>query len=170
MSRFTPNLRAMPLHDQIALGSGVLVFVASFFPWHGAKITDALSLGVSGGSTTDAWHGLAAFGLILSLLALVVTAAELLASDGLPALPISYAIIAAGFACLGALFVVIKTVDLPTAGGPGFSVGLRWGGWALIVLIVAQAVISVLRVVHAGDSKTGVPSAPPEASSEVPSV
>jgi Family of unknown function (DUF5336) len=151
-----PDFKAMARHDQIALGSGALVFIASFLPWYGVKFKGSLAGFAVGNTTTDAWHGLAAFGLILSLLALAVTAAELLAKDSLPELPVSYPIVAAGLASLGALFVVIKSFDLPGGSGPGFSVGLRWGGYILIILILVQAVISVMRVVHSGGK-----SAPP---------
>jgi hypothetical protein len=162
MSSSTPDFKAMPRHDQLILGCGVLVFIASFLPWYGVKFKGFG--GFSGGSsTTDAWHGLAAFGLVLLLASLIVTAAEIFAKDSLPAAPVSYAIIAAGLACLGALFVIIKSFDLPSGGGPGFSVGLRWGGWLLLILVVVQAVLNLLKVVHANDAAPAAPSAAPEA-------
>jgi hypothetical protein len=164
----TPDFKALPRHDQIALGSGVLVFIASFLPWYGLKVDGDSPLRALGAhnSTTDAWHGLAAFGLILLLLSLAVTAAQLFVRENLPELPVSYPIVAAGLACLGALFVLIKSFDLPSIGGAGASVGLRWGGWILIILSIVQAVISVLRAVHDANAKPagggaapGVPSA-----------
>jgi hypothetical protein len=144
----TPDFKALPRHDQIALGSGVVVFIASFLPWYGASFQ-----GLS--RSTDAWHGLAAFGLILLLLATLVTAAELFAKEALPELPVSYPLVTAGLACLGALFVIIKSFDLPSGGAFGLSYGLRWGGWILLIAVIVQAGINVLRVVHAND---GAPS------------
>ncbi|HVT65512.1 MAG TPA: hypothetical protein VHD81_10175 [Mycobacteriales bacterium] len=150
MSLSAPDFRALPRHDQVALGVGVLVFLASFLPWYGVTI-----LGVS--TSYTAWHaGLTAFGLILLLLATATTAAELFAKDALPELPVGNQVVEAGLAGVGALLVVIKSLDLPSGSGLGVDVGLRWGGWILILATVAQAGISVLRAVHANDGAGGV--------------
>jgi hypothetical protein len=155
MSSSTPDFKALSRHDQIALGSGVLVFIASFLPWYGA----------SGGGVSvsvTAWHGLAAFGLILLLLSLFVTAAELFAKDSLPELPVKYPLVEAGLAGLGALFVIIKSFDLPSGGGFGVDYGLRWGGYILIILAIVQAGINVMRALHANDGgAAGIPPAAP---------
>jgi uncharacterized membrane protein len=150
MSVSEPEFYAANRHDLVAFGAGVLVFLASFLPWYGEKFNGTLAeSGVNG--TTDAWHGLAGIGLILLLLSLVVTAAEPFVRDGRPVLPVGIA--AAALACVGAVLVVIRSLDLPSANVPGATVALRWGGWTLLVLVVVQAMISVLRVVHAGDAK-----------------
>jgi hypothetical protein len=156
MSSSTPDFKALSRHDQIAVGSGVLVFIASFLPWYGA----------SGGGVSvsvTAWHGLAAFGLVLLLLSLFTTAAELFAKDSLPDLPVSYPMVEAGLAALGALFVIIKSFDLPSGGAFGVDYGLRWGGYILIVLTIVQAGINVMRALHAGDggASSNPPAAPP---------
>ena len=165
MSSSVPDFKAMPRHDQIALGSGVLVFIASFLPWYGVKVSGEFAAFVGGDHTVTAWHGLAAFGLVLLLLSLAVTAAQMFSADKLPELPVSYPILAAGLASLGALFVIIKSFDLPSGSAAGIDVGLRWGGWILMVLVIVQAGISVLRAVHANDGKAGgaasTPPAPP---------
>jgi hypothetical protein len=136
-------------HDVIALLSGLLVFVASFLPWYSVTFGGGpAETGVTG--TVNAWHGLAGIGLILLLFSLVVTAAEPYFGDD-RSTPLPASIAASVLACVGALFVVIRSLDLPSVAVPGASVGLRWGGWVLIVLVVVQALISVLRVVHAGD-------------------
>ena len=157
MSSSTPDFKALSRHDQIALGAGVLVFIASFLPWYGASFAGS-SVSVT------AWHGLAAFGLILLLLALVLTAAELFAKDSLPELPVSYPVVEAGLAGLGALFVIIKSFNLPSGGAFGVDYGLRWGGYILIILTIVQTGINVLRAMHANDGggSTGAPpTAPP---------
>ena len=153
MSSSMPDFKAMPRHDQIALRSGVVVFNASFLPWYGASFAGH-SVSVT------AWHGLAALGLILLLLALLATAAEMFAKDSLPELPVAYPLLEAGLACLGALFVIIKSFDLPSGGGFGVSYGLRWGGWILLIAVVVQAGISVMRALHAKDNDAP-PTAPP---------
>jgi hypothetical protein len=145
-----PEHRPTDRHDLIAVGAGILVFVASFLPWYGVKFEGSVAeSGVNG--TVDAWHGLAGVGLILLLFSLVVTAAEPFGGEEMPRLPVRIA--AAVLACAGALFVVIRSFDLPGSDVPGASVGLRWGGWILVVLVVAQALISALRVVHSGDGE-----------------
>jgi hypothetical protein len=165
-----PDFKSMPRNDLIVLGSGLLVFIVSlFFPWYGVKFTGAASAlsGLGGASeTTNAWHGLAAFGLILLLLALLVVAAQVFAGNALPEIPVGYSVIAAGLSVLGALFVIIKSFDLPSASGfPGLSVGLRWGGWVLLVLVVVQAAFSVIRALSSGESmpwqQSGSAGAPP---------
>lgn len=144
-----PEHRPADRHDLIAVGAGILVFLASFLPWYGVKFDGSLAeTGVNG--TTDAWHGLAGIGVILLLFSLVVTAAEPFGGEEMPRLPLRIA--AAALACVGALFVVIRSFDLPNSSVPGANVGLRWGGWVLLVLVVIQALISVLRVVHSGDT------------------
>jgi hypothetical protein len=152
MSVFDPEPRSASRHDLIAVGAGIAVFIASFLPWYGVTFQGALAeSGVNG--TTDAWHGLAGIGLILLLFSLVVTAAEPFVGEDMSGL--SVAIAAAVLACVGALFVLIRSLDLPSIDVPGASVGLRWGGWILLVLVVVQAIISVLRVVHHGDPPIG---------------
>jgi hypothetical protein len=151
-----PDLKSLPRNDLIVLGSGILVFIAGlFFPWYGVKFTGSAAAlaGIAGGSqTTNAWHGLAALGLVLLLLALLVVAAQVFAGSALPEVPVGYSFIAAGLSVLGALFVIIKSFDLPSASFPGLSVGLRWGGWVLIILVIVQAAFSVIRALASGES------------------
>jgi len=154
MSSSMPDFKGLARNDQIALGSGVLVFICSFLPWYG------VSLGPLS-KTFTAWHGLAALGLILLLLATLTTAAEVFAKDSLPELPIAHPMLEAGLAALGALFVIIKSFDLPSGGAFGFDYGLRWGGYILIVLTILQAGINILRAVHANDGGSAAPPAAP---------
>jgi hypothetical protein len=150
-----PDFKSLPRNDLVVLGSGVLVFIVSlFFPWYGVKFSGAASAlsQFEGNTTTNAWHGLAAFGLILLLLGLLVVAAQVFAGSALPEIPIGYSMIAAGLSVLGALFVIIKSFDLPSGSGFGVSVGLRWGGWILIVLVLVQAAFSVIRALSSGES------------------
>jgi hypothetical protein len=147
-----PDLKSLPRNDLIVLGSGVLVFIVSlFFPWYGVKFKGVLSGFSPGNTTTNAWHGLAAFGLILLLFGLFVVAAQIFAGSALPEIPIGYSMIAAGLSVLGALFVIIKSFDLPSGSSFDASVGLRWGGWLLIILVLVQAVFSVIRALASGE-------------------
>lgn len=155
MSTSGTDFMSLVQDDRVAIGSGVLVFIASFLPWYGATF-----LGES--SSVTAWHGLAAFGLVLLLLGLAALVADIYAKDSLPELPApaTYPILAAALASLGALFVIIKSFDLPSGSAPGVSVGLRWGGWLLIIFVIVQAVISVLRALQ-GRASSAAPTAPP---------
>jgi hypothetical protein len=144
-------------HDAIAFGCGFLVFIASFLPWYGVTLSGGpAEAGLTG--TFNAWHGLAGVGLILLLFSLVATAAEPFLGDAVPALPLRIG--AAVLACVGAALVIIRSFSLPKVDVPGADVSLRWGGWVLIVLVVLQAMISVLRVVHAGDVERDEPVVP----------
>ncbi|MGN6475013.1 MAG: hypothetical protein ACTHK4_15380 [Mycobacteriales bacterium] len=144
-------------HDGIAFGCGLLVFIASFLPWYQVTLAGGpAESGVTG--TYNAWHGLAGLGLILLLFSLVVAAAEPFAGDVFPPLPIR--LLTAALACVGAALVILRSLNLPSVDIPGAQVGLRWGGWVLIVLVVLQAMISILRVVHAGDVSRDEPIVP----------
>jgi hypothetical protein len=149
MSIFEPETNSMGRHDLIALVSGLVVFLASFLPWYGVTFNGGpAETGVTG--TVNAWHGLAGVGLLLLLFSLVVSAGEpYFSREGSSTLPV--AIGAAVLACVGALLVIIRSLALPSINVPGTSVALRWGGWILLVLVILQATISVLRVVHSGD-------------------
>lgn len=162
MSMSTPDFKSLSRNDQLALVAGVLAFIASFFPWYGVKFKGALAAFGGGSATVTAWHGLAAFGLVLLLLGLLVVAAQVFAGASLPAIPTSYELVAAGLSCLGALFVIIKSFDLPTYSGADASVGLRWGGWVLLILVVVQAVVCVMRVLaaNARPASSSAPAAP----------
>jgi hypothetical protein len=121
------------------------VFIASFLPWYGVTFNGGLAeAGVS--STYDAWHGLAGVGLILLLFSLVVTAGEPFLGEDVSTRPVS--VVAAALAGVGAVLVLIKSFDLPSANETGLNVGLRWGGYILIVLVIVQAILSVMRAVR----------------------
>lgn len=146
MSVLEPESYSVPRRDLVALVCGLLVFIASFLPWYGVSLAGPAESGATG--TYNAWHGIAGVGLILLLFSLVVTAAEPYVSEG--AAPRALKLAAAVLAVVGAALVVIRSFDLPSVDIPGATVGLRWGGWVLIVLVVVQAVVSVMRVVRAG--------------------
>ena len=140
-------------NEQMFLGAGVLVFIASFLPWYGVSYNLSFAgVHTSGSSSINAWHSYATLGLLLILAATVVAAVMLLAADSLPELPVSWNVVVAGLSVVGAALVVIRSLNLPSASGPGASVGLRWGGWVLIVVCVAHAVLAVLRMREAGES------------------
>jgi hypothetical protein len=148
-----PDLRSLPRNEQLFLGAGVLVFIASFLPWYGVSYNLSFA-GVksSGSASINAWHSYATLGLLLILAATVVAAVMVFAADSLPEMPVSWNVVVMGLSVVGALLVVIRSLNLPSASGPGSSVGLRWGGWVLLIACVAHAVLAVLRMRAAGES------------------
>jgi hypothetical protein len=157
MTLYDPEVPAsMSRHDLVAVGAGVLVFVASFLPWYGVKFDGGVAeTGVNGAA--DAWHGLAGIGVILLLFSAVATAAEPMFGEDRP--PRLMPSVAALLACLGAVFVLVKSFSLPAPLIPGATTHLEWGGYILLVLVIVEALVSVLRVVHAGDRPSGLGAA-----------
>ena len=147
------DFRQLGRNDQLFLGAGVLVFIASFLPWYGVSYNLSFA-GVksSGSASINAWHSYATLGLLLILAATVVAAVRMFAADTLPDLPVSWNLIVMGLSVVGALLVVIRSLNLPSASGPGTDVGLRWGGWILLIACVAHAALAVLRMREAGES------------------
>lgn len=162
------DVRSLPRIDQWFLGLGVVIFIASFLPWYGASYSGSL-LGnrISSSASVTAWHGWAAFGLLLMLIATVVVAVQLLTDTTLPQLRLSWNIVVVTLDALGALIYLIRSLDLPSASGPGFSVGLRWGGWILLIAAIAQVIVAGLRFRATGESlsswmpRGAVPPPPP---------
>lgn len=146
-----------PRHDAAVFVGGLLVFIASFLPWYRVTVQGGpAESGVTG--SVNAWHGLAGIGLIVLLVSVVVTAAEPFIGEDLP--PLVLPLVAAVVACAGAALVVIRSLSLPGAGIPAATTRLSWGGWTLIVLVILQAMLSVLRAVHANDPRPEGPVVP----------
>jgi hypothetical protein len=146
------DLRSLPRNDQLFLGLGVLVLITSFLPWYGSSYsTSFLGRHIDGSYSTNAWHGLAAFGIILMLIATALVLVQLMTDTTLPELRVSWNIVIIALDALGALFIIIKSFDLPHGSVAGISIGLRWGGWLLILAAVAQVVVGGLRFRESGE-------------------
>ncbi|MDQ1698727.1 MAG: hypothetical protein QOG34_590 [Frankiaceae bacterium] len=147
------DLADMPRRDQAFLGLGVLILILSFLPWYGGDVSaNILGTHVSRAWSTNAWHGWAALGLILMLIATAIVATELLSETKLPELRVSWAIVVFALDVVGGLLLVIKSFNLPSASGTGFSVGLRWAGWLLVIAAIAQVVVAALRFRASGET------------------
>jgi len=146
------DFRQLARNDQLFLGAGVLVFIASFLPWYGVSYNlNFAGIKSSGSASINAWHSYATLGLLLLLAATVVAAVTLLAAESLPEIPVSWNVVVMGLSVVGALLVVIRSLNLPSASGPGASVGLRWGGWVLLIACVAHALLAVIRLRESGE-------------------
>lgn len=160
------DFRSLSRNDQMFIGLGVLVLIAaSFLPWYGTTFSASyLGHGIHTTSTTHAWHGWAALGLILMLIATALVVEQVLPDTKLPELKVSWNLVVLGIDALGALLIVIRSFTLPSADVVGISTGLRWGGWILIIVAVAQVVVGFMRVRAAGESlpwEAAPPDPPP---------
>jgi hypothetical protein len=121
---------------------------------------------LSASASVTAWHGWAALGLILMLLATLIVAIQLLSGAELPRLRVSWNVVVLALDVVGAAIFAIRSLRLPSSSVPGFSVGLRWGGWILLIAVVAQVVYAALRFRASGESLArwdamGSPPPPP---------
>jgi len=144
------DLRSLSRLDQAFLGLGALLLIVSFLPWSGWTVNIALA-GKTYSPSNDqtVWHGgLATWGLVLMLIATAIVFVQLTEDASLPEFAVSWALIAFVLDALGAVFILVRSFNLPSKGVPGFSVvqGLRWGGWLLLVVAIAQVVVGALRL------------------------
>lgn len=158
------DLRELPRNDRVFLGLGVAVFIASFLPWYGASVSASFGgQSISSSASVTAWHGWAALGVILMLVATLIVAVQRFSDAELPTLMLSWTRVVLLIDVVGAGIFVIRSIRLPSESVAGFSVGLRWGGWLLMIVAIAQVVFAALRVRDAGESLTSwrTAAAPP---------
>lgn len=133
-------------YDVALIVTGVLIFIGAFLPWYGVSFEGGeAEAGITG--TFNAWHGRAGAGVLLVLFSLVAAAGTPFFGEDTSARPL--AIVTAVLAVAGAVLFLQQSFALPDPDIPGVSVGLRWGGWILVVLTVAHALISVWRALQA---------------------
>jgi Family of unknown function (DUF5336) len=154
MSQSSPvaTFRSAPPLAQAVLVTGVLAFIASFFPWygfsyHGIKIGDTT---IGGGSYTwTAWHSYSVLALLLMLIATAVAAVVIFVPHVVPdSSPVGATWAIAAVAVLAALLELLRVLTLHH--GDGLSI--RWGGWVLLILMIAQAVCAVMWALRSGEA------------------
>jgi hypothetical protein len=175
-TRSMPDIKSLPPFDLAVLVTGVLAFIVSFFPYYGAHVSGSVN-GVNVSSFGDAsasvsaWHSYSTVALLLILAGTVAAGIAIFASSQ-PDLPIGLRWVAAGLCALGALLYVIRLFTLPhhsasLGAGLSASEGVKWGGYLLLVIVLANAasaVMSALRSEEAVPWQHGVaspPAAPP---------
>jgi len=162
------DVRQLPLNDQVALGAGVLAFIWSLFNIYYGASAGIGSFHVH--ANVNAWHfGWNVLAMLLILAATLVVAAQVFASDSMPQMPVSMNFLAAGLSCLGTLLLIIRSFTAKHGSALGFSYGLRWGAYVLMILCLAQAVATVMRLRASGEAMpwehpAAPPAAPPAAS------
>jgi hypothetical protein len=145
------DLKNLDRLDQVVLGAGVLALIVSlFFPIWGTHIS-VKGLG-SGGASINAWHGLAAFGMLLVLVATGIAAARVFAAASLPTMPVGVNLLTFALSALGTVIVIIRELTYPHASIAGYSYGVRWGGYLLFLLLIAQAVAAFLLFRKSGEA------------------
>lgn len=152
----TPDIRTLPRNDQALLGLGLLAFIVSFFPYYGWN---------HGFGSVNAWHQWALVGMLLILASTIVAAIQVFSTQTLPRLAVSWNVLVAGLSVLGAICIVIRSLTLPSGTFFGASIGLRWGGWLLIIVAILHAIVAVLRLRASGEpmpwAARGAPPPPP---------
>jgi hypothetical protein len=139
------DVQQLPRNDQVVLGAGVLVFIASFFPYYGASY-----LGRS--SSVTSWHSYATLGLLLVLVATALAAVQVLSPSTLPESPVSWNVLVFGLSALGAILYILRSFTLDSGSVGGLSYGIKWGGYVVMILMIVQAVFAFLRVRASGDA------------------
>jgi hypothetical protein len=136
------ELRRLSAGDWLAGASGLVLLVSLFVPWYE---TDAATLG-SADATASAWESLAAFDILLALVAATAVALPIVtAVQRVPALAIALASTLTLVGFVGVILVLIRVLDLP-----GEAFGREWGLWLALASalgIVAGACLA-LRAEH----------------------
>ena len=144
----------------MAAGAAALIF--SFLPYWGVSYR---GLGGLGGNIT-AWHGWALLGVLMLLAAAGIVAARVFGGAEMPTLPVGWHVIVAGLAGLGTFIILIRGLTYPHLSGAGASVGMKWGGYLLVLAGIAETVFAVLAMRASGEKiafDRGTPDAPPSA-------
>lgn len=163
-----PDIRSLPPFDLAVLVTGVLTFIVSFFPYYGASVSGTVSgvnistLGDTSKSVT-AWHSYSTLALLLVLLGTIIFAVAIFAQSSTPELPIGLRWIGAGVCVLGALLYVIRLFTLPhhhvsLGAGLSASEGVKWGGYLLLVIILANAVCAVMSAMRSDENAPWQPA------------
>jgi hypothetical protein len=139
--------RNVGTNDLVVMGTGVLMFIVSFFPWYGASFA-----GFS--STVSGWS--AGFGAWFSILLVIavsgVTAARVFGGRAMPAVGggVSWAFITAAVSALAFIIILLRWITFPS-GSHGVSAGGRFGIYIGLVLALVQAVYGYLSITAAGE-------------------
>ncbi|MBV9097824.1 MAG: hypothetical protein JO079_07185 [Frankiaceae bacterium] len=141
------DLRSLPRNDLAFLGLGLLVLVASFLPWYGTHLSlAAAGIKVSKSTSTWAWHRWTALGVLLVLIATAIVALQRFGEEDLPELKVPWNVVVLGIDAVGALLIVVKSLDQPSVHNGALTAGLRWGAWVLIVAALAHVAVAALRL------------------------
>jgi hypothetical protein len=140
------DLKQVNRNDKGLIGAGIVVFIASFLPYWG------WSAGGFGDYSTSAWTGYAVFGLLLLFIAAGIAAARVFGGANLPKLPVGANLLVAALAAIGTLLVILRGFTYPHADlGSAGSVGVRWGGYILMIAAIVETVFAVMNFRSSGE-------------------
>src|SRR5690349_13828662 len=144
------DLQSLDRNDQVILGAGVAAFIASFFPYWGVSVSGGI-LGHASSSVT-AWHSYATLGLLFVLAATAVAAMLIFNRAALPESPMSWNFVVLGLSAIGTALLIIRSFTLQSGHIGGFSYGLKWGAYVLMIICVVQSVFAFLRFRASGEA------------------
>lgn len=135
------DLKALDRLEQVVLGAGVLAFIVSFFPFYGASFNAG---GLSISSSVTAWHSYGFLGMLLVLAATAVAAVRLFSPKTLEGLPVGGNLLVFVLSAVGTVLVILRGFTYTHASGAGGSVGVKWGGYLLMIILIVQAVAAFM--------------------------
>jgi hypothetical protein len=118
------DLRRLSAGDWTAGASGVALLGSLFLPWYDtASATLDPALGTAVGQSASAWESLAAFDILLALVAATAVLLPVVtAVQRVPAVPIALAGLVTLVGLVGVVLVLIRILDLPDG-----AAGREWG-------------------------------------------
>jgi hypothetical protein len=139
------DLRRLSAGDVITGISGVVLLVSLFVPWYELDLCAVLESEVgesTGCPTRTGWESLAAFDVLLALVAATAVALPLItATQRVPAVPIALAAVVTLVGLVGVVLVLIRVLDVPN-----WAFDREWGLWLALassVGIVAGACVAM---------------------------
>ncbi|HZP73586.1 MAG TPA: hypothetical protein VFA97_09440 [Gaiellaceae bacterium] len=146
-------------------GGAAVAFISAFLPWWGySGPVNILNASVSGWSAGFwAWAGV----LLVTLAGVFLVLRRM--ETSLPELPVGPALLTAGLAALGTVFILIRWVSLPSAHGLGGSVGAKYGLFLGLIAAIVATACAVIELRESGEalpwaqgtSSPAEPAAPP---------
>ena len=115
------DLRRLRAGEWIAAACGVALLVSLWLPWYSGTASARESL--------SAWQSLAAFDVLLALIAATAVALLLItAAQRVPAVPVAVSVVVTFAGLAGLLLVLLRVLSLPEGAD-----GRDWGLWLALV-------------------------------------
>lgn len=156
------DIKALPRNTQMLLATGLLAFIATFFPFDGIHFRGL-------GANENAWNGVAGvLGALAITLAFAVAVGQAFAATSLPKLGVSWTFLTAGLGAAASLLFVIHWIALPSENvfGVHFGLSLQWGGYIEIISCIVFTAVAVALLRESGEAmpwEGGGTAAPPSA-------
>jgi len=142
------DITTLPRNTQLLLATGLLAFIATFFPFDGIHLHGL-------GADENAWNGVAGvLGALAITLGFAVAVGQTFAVASMPKLGVSWTFLTAGLGGVATLLFIIHWIALPSENVFGFHFGLslQWGGYVEIILCIAFTVLAVAMLRESGEA------------------